>query len=153
MNGVQAQQMAVDGNTISHNCNHNGHNTNHTGYNTIAMHFLAEYYRCIFNIGWNATQYLFAQSCVVMCKDRLIGNAYDLLNALSMEYIKRANYDIIHTKWIPINKNRMIISVFGRIQFVSFSGVLGNIMYFSETFILSPFNGDIKCTHHIFDFQ
>ena len=151
MNGVQIQRINQDGHSSCQNCGQ--HNNHATEPGTLATHFLAEYYRNTSNIGWNAVQYLFDQNCTVICKDRNVGNAHDLLNALSTEYIKRANYGDIRTKWVVINNNSMLINVFGHIQFVGFTGSLSNVHSFSETFILTSTNGAIRCTHHMFDFH
>lgn len=154
MNGIQS--------TVQHGCNncHNCGNTNlaHNRQNqsldpsTVVNHFLIEYYRNASNIGWNATMYLFDQQCTVMCRDKNVGNAYDFLNALSSEYIKRANYDSLRSKWMAINNNSVLINVFGHIQFVGFNSHLTNIIPFTETFVLTANNGNVSCTHHMLDF-
>lgn len=118
----------------------------------VVDHFLVEYYRNTSNIGWNATMYLFDQHCTVMCKDKNVGNAYDFLNVLSTEYVKRANYESLRSKWIRLSNNIVLINVFGLIQFVGFNGNMTNILPFTETFVLTANNGNVTCTHHLMDF-
>jgi hypothetical protein len=75
--------------------------------------FMAEYYRNVSTIGWNVVTNLFDPQCVVLYRDKNIGNAFALLNTLSVDYIKRANYSNIRAKWIVPDINTMIINVFG----------------------------------------
>lgn len=148
MNGIQS--------TVHKGCNncHAYQNNQNPGLDPslIVNHFLIEYYRNASNIGWNATMYLFDQSCAVMCKDKHVGNAYDFLNLLSTEYVKRANYDSLRSKWIGLNNNSVLINVFGNIQFVGFSGSVTNIIPFTESFVLTANNNNVTCTHHMIDF-
>ena len=114
--------------------------------------FLIEYYGIISIIGWNGAMYLFDKQCVVIYKDKNVGNSYNFLNILSSEYIKRANYNSLKFKWVSINSNISLINVFGYIQFVGYSGYQTNIVPFTESFVMSAINGNIICTHHMFDF-
>jgi hypothetical protein len=118
----------------------------------IVNHFLIEYYRNTSNIGWNAAMYLFDKNCVVMFKDKNVGNSYDFLNVLSTESIKRANYNSIRSKWMTLSNNSVLINVFGNIQYVEFSGNMSTIIPFTETFVLTGNNGNFTCTHHMLDF-
>ena len=106
--------------------------------------------------GWINTMRLFDKSCKVFFRDRYLGNSYDLLTYLTGEYIKRAYYDSLRPKWICINENTILINVFGRIQFIMYSGFGTQIMYFNETFVLSGSMIDgkpsLSCTCHIIDF-
>lgn len=115
--------------------------------------FLTEYYKNTSCSGWNTCQYLFDQNCAVLCKSRIVGNAHDLLAIFSSEYVKRANYDQLRTKWVLINQTTLLINVFGKIQFVGFTESVSSVVPFSESFILSlnQSNGIIKCTHHLID--
>jgi hypothetical protein len=119
---------------------------------TLADHFLREYYHGTSNSGWNAVQHLFDHDCVVMVKDKNVGNAHDLLNSFSSEYIKRANYDNLRTKWIVLSNDTLMINVFGHIQLVGFHGHVSYPMVFSETFIVQVSGNNAKCTHHTIDF-
>lgn len=120
----------------------------------IADYFLMEYYKNTSNNGWNSIQHLFDHKCIVMYKDRYIGNENDLLNGLSSDHIRRANYYNINIKWLVINNFNILINVFGHIQFVSFSHDVSNIIPFSETFVitLNEKNNSLFCTHHLLDF-
>lgn len=119
---------------------------------TIVNQFLTEYYKFTTYTGWNAAMHLFDKQCMVIYKDKNVGNSHDLLNTLTVEYIKKANYDTIRSKWMLLNANNIIVNIFGRIQFVSFSGNLSNVHTFTEVFVLTVNNGIIICTHHMFDF-
>lgn len=113
--------------------------------------FMTEYYGNVSNIGWNAVQHLFDHNCTVFTRDKIVGNETDLLNTLSYDFIKRAEYFDIRHKWIILN-NSILITVFGSIQFVYFSEIYSMVFPFSETFLLNMVNGTIKCTHHVFEF-
>ena len=95
---------------------------------------------------------MFDKNCVVMFKDKNVGNSYDFLNVLSTESIKRANYNSIRSKWMTLTNNSVLINVFGNIQYVEFSGNMSTIITFTETFVLTGNNGNITCTHHMLDF-
>ncbi len=119
---------------------------------TITNHFVSEYYRGVSNIGWNHVLYLFDQKCSVLFKDKIVGNSHDLLNYLSSEYVKRANYGELRPKWIVIAPDTLVINVFGLIQLVSFAEYCGYAFPFTETFVLKIDNKDnIKCVQHILD--
>lgn len=129
--------------------------TNITNVNpeSVANQFVSEYYRKVSNIGWNTVVHMFDQNCIVNIKNKNIGNSHNMLNFLSSEYIKRANYDNLRVKWFVIEKNKLLINVFGQIQFVTFGENVSKITTFTETFILTgKNNGDIKCTYHLIDF-
>lgn len=143
-------------------CDRCGHKQSHS--TTIdpaatANQFFFEYYRTVSNVGWNSVMHLFDQNCIVIVKNKQIGNSYKMLNFFSTEYIKRANYDNIRFKWVILSKDKLLINVFGQIQFVTFNGAVSRIMPFTETFVLTSqgnrTNGarDIKCTHQIIDFN
>lgn len=122
---------------------------------TISNSFLTEYYKHTSLIGWNFVQNLFDHKCVVMLQDKNLGNEYDLLNFLSSNYIKSANYDNLRPKWVVINNTTLLVSVFGNIQFVSFNGDISNVIPFSESFVLTLSSNNnhntVCCTHHILD--
>lgn len=124
--------------------------------NAVASYFLNEYYKHTMTTGWFQTMRLFDKNCKVIFRDRYLGNSYDLLAYLTSEYVKKAYYDSLKTKWVTINENTLLINVFGRIQFITYSGLGTQIMYFNETFILSGSMVDgkplLSCTCHIIDF-
>ena len=120
---------------------------------TIVQHFLSEYYRGTSNIGWNSVIYLFSTNCNVVLKNKTIGNAHNLLNHFSTEYIKRANYGNLSSKWVLASSDTLVVNVFGTFQFVSFMGVVSNVMSFSETFVLKVnAQKNITCNSHMIDF-
>lgn len=155
MNEIQriAQQLCINCTNCA-NCGNNSCQNNqlYTNLEFIANSFIIEYYKNVSNTGWNAVMYLFDHQCTVMFRDKYIGNSYDLLNALSIEYIKRANYDILRTKWLLINQDTMLLQIFGNIQFVQFNGNSFCTVPFTETFVLKNDKTNIKCTHHIIDY-
>lgn len=141
----------------NHSCpgypNHHIQYTQDLDPNTVVNHFLIEYYRSTSNIGWNAAMYLFDPNCSVICRDKHVGNAHNFLNTLSTEYIKRANYNSLRSKWMKLNNNSILINVFGHIQFVGFNGHVTGSAPFTETFVLTTTNiGNVSCTHHMIDF-
>ena len=148
MNGIQS--------TVQQNCcyynNCNNNQTQIIDSSSIVNHFIGEYYRNTSNIGWNASMYLFDHHCIVICKNKHIGNFYDFLCILSTDYIKRANYDSLRSTWMGLSNNIILINMFGRIQFVGFNGALSTIIPFTETFVLSLNNKNISCTYHMIDF-
>lgn len=135
---------------------HNTIDTNgHIDSFAVTKYFITEYYRNVSSTGWNSVQHLFDFGCSVMLKDKNIGNEYELLNLLSLELIKKANYVNLRIKCTIVNNSNLLINVFGQIQFVSFNSKVSNTSAFTETFILSLIdttNNKISCTHHIFDF-
>jgi hypothetical protein len=118
----------------------------------IATNFLKEYYRNVSNEGWNASTYLFDPKCTVICKNKNVGTEHDLLIAFSKEYVKRANFAKLNSKWIVIDIHTMVLNVFGYIQFVSFTGHYSSCMPFSETFVIKRHQSNTVCTHHMIDF-
>ena len=146
MNGIQ--QIIKENGYNKCNCPNSSHVPDPM---SIINNFIIEYYRNVSNVGWNSIMYLFDPNCTVICKDKKLGNAYDMLNAFSTEYIKRANYDSLRIKSVIIDNNNVLVNVFGNIQFVSFNGNKSKVFTFSESFILSSINGYVKCTQHIFD--
>lgn len=121
----------------------------------VTKYFITEYYRNVSNFGWNSIQNLFDSKCIVMLKDKNVGNEYELLNLLSLESVKRANYGNLRIKCTIINSTNLLINAFGQIQFVSFSGQISNMIPFTETFVLTLIdttNNTVSCTRHIFDF-
>lgn len=131
------------------NCCNNQNNINPAD---VANFFTAEYYKNTSNYGWNTVQKMFKHDCYVVLQDKHIGNEYDLLNIFSKDFIKRANYDDLHVKWITLPNNTVLINVFGKIQFISFSDNSSPAMQFAELFILTITDTNcINCTHHFFD--
>jgi hypothetical protein len=119
---------------------------------TLTNNFLGDYYSNISYNGWNSVGYLFDHSCGTIIKDKPIGNYHNLLEILSANYIKKANYANLSIKW-SLQTDCIIINVFGIIQFVSFMNVNSNISSFSETFIIKQFpDNKFRCTAHMFDF-
>ena len=123
---------------------------------TIVNYFLNEYYGNTMTSGWNLTMRLFDKNCKVMFRDKYIGNSYDLLTFLTSQSVSRAYYDSLKAKWTRINDANLLINIFGRIQYISYNGYGTQIMYFSETFIITGnlVNNipTVSCTCHIIDF-
>lgn len=145
-----------------HTCSHDYCNYDHpprhddrpSGYvdaGTAVNNFIIEYYRNVTNTGWNACLYLFDKECVVFCKNTHVGNAVDMMSTLATESVRRANFNDVRSKWIAINTNTVLISVYGRIQFVGYNERHGPSIPFAETFVLNATNGVVKCTHHLLD--
>lgn len=125
----------------------------HVDPENVVSQFVSEYYRKVSNVGWNIVMHLFDQNSVVIIKNKNVGNSYNMLNFLSSENVRRANYDGIRTKWVVIEKTKLLINVFGQIQFVAFNGNVSRITTFAETFVLTiDKNGNVKCTHNLLDF-
>lgn len=132
-------------------CNHNNPPSGAVDAASTVNNFLIEYYRNVTNTGWNACLYLFDKDCVVFCKNTHVGNGTDMMNALATESVRRANFSDVRSKWLAINANTVLISVYGRIQFVGYNERHGSIVPFAETFVLNATNGVVKCTHHLLD--
>jgi hypothetical protein len=118
---------------------------------TAVNNFIIEYYRNVTNTGWNACLYLFDKECVVFCKNTHVGNAIDMMNTLAAESVRRAVFNDVRSKWIGIDANTVLVSVYGRIQFVGYNERHGPSTPFAETFVLNATNGVVKCTHHLLD--
>jgi hypothetical protein len=118
----------------------------------IAKEFISEYYKNVSKNGWNVIGYLFNSKCTTYFRENHIGNHHNLLACLSEEYIKRANYNIVSSKWKVISNDTILINIFGKIQFVSFIGIHGIPFTFSDTFILKIDDPkSISCHTHFFD--
>lgn len=116
----------------------------------VANDFIKEYYKNTSIYGWNNVQHIFDHNCVVILGNQNIGNEHDLLNTLSYNYVKRANYDNLQLNWSVISPNIMLINVFGNLQFISFNDCVCDYMKFSESFILVlTSNNTVSCSHHI----
>lgn len=123
-------------NTNALHCQNCGSQPHNIEPSTVASRFLSEYYQNVSHTGWNAVTYLFDSNCTVLCKDKHIGNYYDLLNGLSSEYAKRANYANLRSKWVVTSNDTIVVNVFGTIQFVTFSEHVHTPVTFTETFVL-----------------
>ena len=132
-------------------CNHDNRSSVPVDAATTVNNFLIEYYRNVTNTGWNACLYLFDKNCVAFCKNTHVGNGTDMMNALATESVRRANFSDVRSKWMAIDANTVLISVYGRIQFVGYNERHGSIVPFAETFVLNATNGVVKCTHHLLD--
>lgn len=119
---------------------------------TAVSHFSNEYYLGVSSSGWNTVQHLFDHSCSVIFRDKVIGNEHNLLNLLSSDFIRGAKYPVIRSKWIVLDSNRILLNVFGTMQFINSYGFSLPTMPFTESFILVLNNNRISCTHHIFDY-
>lgn len=105
--------------------------------------FLEEYYYKTSIIGWNAVQHLYKPDSVINYNNNTYHGGYSLLNNLSYNYVKRANYKDLKTSWFMIDNSSIVINIFGDIQFVSFMNTLSNFNTFSECFIIKAFPGNI----------
>lgn len=105
----------------------------------LANHFLQEYYDKVNQIGWNAVLHLYAPDATICCNTNIYNGGHEFLNALSNEYIKRANFGSLGSTWSLIDESKMVITVFGEIQFLSFMGDCTGVGNFSDTFIIKAF--------------
>lgn len=114
--------------------------------------FLSEYYRGVSYVGFSDVMHLFDSECVVIFKDKYIGNSYNLLTLCAKEAVKRAVYSNLSNKWFVLDNETLIINVFGLMQFVGYNEYVGKSVYFTETFVLKVENNKIKCVNHMLDF-
>ena len=120
----------------------------------IANQFLEEYYQKVSNIGWNSVLHLYVPDAVITCNTNIYSGGHEFLNALSNEYIKRANYDGLGSTWSLVDESKMVITVFGEIQFVGFTGDCSGVGHFSDTFVLKAYpNETYGIIHHSFYFS
>lgn len=155
-NNNQHRQSACSCSCSCLNSNHQNTSSTNLNAEKTANQFYNEYYRNVSNVGWNTVMHLFDPNCIVICKDKVIGTEYDMLNQFTRGHVRRANYDTINYKWAILTNEMIMVNVFGQIQFVSFNGVHSEVLTFAETFVLklteNTTNGEIKCVHHILDF-
>jgi hypothetical protein len=118
----------------------------------LANHFLEEYYHKVHQIGWNSVLHLYVPEAVISCNTHVFSGGHEFLNALSGDYIKRADYGSMMATWSLIDESKMTITVFGEIQFVSFTGDCSGVGNFSDTFIIKayPDNTYGITTHHFY---
>ncbi len=153
MNGVQCNQCIPNNQGITiQNCKCLANQNRSLDPSLVSNHFIIEYYKNTSNFGWNNTMHLFDTNCSVVCKNKHIGNEYDLLYLLLSENIKRAGYDKIKTGWMITGSDTIMVHVFGNIQFVSFNERDVRTMPFMELFVLKIVGNNIKCVHHVFNF-
>jgi hypothetical protein len=120
----------------------------------LATHFLEEYYHKVSNIGWNAVMHLYVPDAVISCNANIYSGGHEFLNALSGEYIRRANYDNIVSSWVLIDESKMVVTVFGEIQFVGFTGDCSGVGHFADTFVLKACpNETYGVVYHSFYFS
>ena len=120
----------------------------------LANNFLEEYYDKVGRIGWNAIQHIYIPDSVITCNCHVYSGGHEFLNALSNEYIKRANFGGLGATWSQIDESKIMITVFGEIQFIGFTGDCSGIGNFSDTFIINAFSNDVcAVTHHNFNFK
>lgn len=153
MSGIQCHQCVPNNQGIYiQNCNCQAIQNRSLDPSTVSNHFITEYYKNTSNHGWNNAIHLFDTNCSVICKNKHIGNEYDLLYLLMTENIKRATYDKIKAGWIITSPDTMMIHVFGNIQFIAFSERNIRTLPFMELFFLKIVGNTIKCVHHVFNF-
>ena len=130
------------------------YNTYSVNYNPadVTNAFINEYYKNSSNKGWNSIQNLFCTTCTTVLQNKHVGNEYDLLYIFLNSQIKRSNYDDLNIKWFSLPNNTIFVTVFGKMQFVSFKDELSPILHFVESFILNVgIHNNIYCTYHILD--
>lgn len=120
--------------------------------NELANYFLEEYYTKVGNVGWNAALHLYAENAVIGCNSNVYHGGHEFLNALSGNYIRRANFGNLQATWSQIDESKMLVSVFGEIQFMSFTGDFSGVGHFSDTFIIKAFSDDTYgvISHHFY---
>jgi hypothetical protein len=119
----------------------------------VADNFIYEYYKKVSDKGWNVITHMFVHNCKVICRNKIIGNEHDLINTMSVENVKKARYSELNYNWIVLSKNKLMINVFGKFQFILYTGISGVPVVFSETFILKHAeNNNIMCYYHILNF-
>jgi len=116
--------------------------------NDLANHFLEEYYGKVGNVGWNAIQHVYTPESIISCNTRVYTGGHQFLNALSGEYIRRANYGQMNATWSQIDESKMMITVFGEIQLVSFTGECSGVGHFSESFVIRAYPGQMYAVTH-----
>lgn len=151
MNGIQCHQCVPNNHGIFiQNCQTNQNRS--LDPTLTANYFITEYYKNTSNYGWNNTMHLFDTNCSVVCRNKHIGNSYDLLYLFMSENIKRASYDKIKTGWMITGPDTMMIHVFGNIRFIAFNEGNVRILPFMELFVLKIVGDNIKCIHHVLNF-
>ena len=121
--------------------------------NELANSLLEEYYQRVSNVGWNSVLFLYVPNAVISCNTNVYSGGHEFLNALSNEYIRRANFGNLLATWSLIDESKMVVTVFGEIQFVGFTGDCSGVGHFTDTFILKAFpDQTYGITHHFFYF-
>jgi hypothetical protein len=153
MNGIGCQQCVQNNQGIViQNCQCYANQNRSLDPGLVSNYFITEYYKNTSNHGWNNTMYLFDTNCSVICKNKHLGNEYDLLHMLLTENIKKASYDKVRSGWAITGSDSMTIHVFGNIQFTTFNDRNTKTLPFMELFVLKIIGSNIKCVHHVFNF-
>lgn len=115
--------------------------------------FLSDYYKTITIIGWNHLSGLYNPNTMIIIKNHMVGNHHDFVSYLSQNYIKRANYGDLSSKWVVTDPKTVILNIFGSMQFIDFFGQTSATLKFTETFILTIATDDnIKINTQMLDF-
>jgi hypothetical protein len=115
--------------------------------------FLSDYYNTITNIGWNNLFGLYYPNTFIIIKNNLVGNHHDFVSILSQNYIKRANYNGLSSKWVVNGPRSILLNIFGTMQFINFIGSVSSTFKFTETFLLTIDDNDkLKINTQMFDF-
>lgn len=149
----------------TNNLNNNNNNNNTIYVNQyiepgkLADIFSYKYYYMVSNFGWNTIYPLFDKNCTNNCKNftdthncKQNLNVNEFVDVFKNAGIKRANFDDLSLNWVIVSNNRIVINVFGDMQFVAVNEQLSEPNKFAESFVLENNNGNILCIHHTLDF-
>lgn len=147
----------------SNQCNHINNNNQHNLNNNIKSNIdgaaavsglMEKYYNSIYNTGWCSisTQNMYHKDATIFYNNNMFSSPYDLLNYLSSNYIKRAEYDIRQVSWnIDIgDPNKLMINVSGLLKYINFMGEYSDIHTFSDSFIVYDLDGTLQIVNHTF---
>ena len=104
--------------------------------NELVTFFIDEYYSKVHNLGWNAILHIYVADAIISCNGNVYTSGPHFLNGMSQGYIKRANYLLHSATWSIIDENTILVTVFGEVQLVSFTGDVSGVGNFSDTFII-----------------
>jgi uncharacterized membrane protein len=128
-------------------------NSNINKIEQLTNNFLQDYYSKTSEDGWNTVQHLYEPYSIINYNSNKLHGGYELLNYLSYNYVKKANYKNLKTSWFIIDNLSIVINIFGNIQFVSFFNSLSKFHTFSECFIIKMISNKCHVSHHSFDYS
>lgn len=115
---------------------------NHMDLLRVSQRFIDEYYQIVSTAGWNKTMYIYATNPTIACNNTIFDSGHDFLAGLSSDYIQRANYGLINANWSLIDEYTSLVTVFGEIQLVNFTGGVSGIGHFSDSFVIKMLPGN-----------
>jgi hypothetical protein len=118
-------------------------------YKKLAEDFCNIYYNKIANEGLNSVTYLFCQDAKCSYNNNFCTGGYELLLNFSKIGIQKFGHFNLNVSGQSLFNNEILVNVTGSVYPTYFSGLNGDLLRFSELFILRNFNGSYFITNYM----